>query len=184
MIKVFRLRTNVNEYQYFLPERREDEATLWMDCSSRSSDWSAPPVFVYKPLHKKGDFYNFNSSTLITSTKATQVLYPYLERAGELLPLSYDNELFTVLNVTECINCLHQDKTEWVKSKEGKDKLWIKNYVFHPDRFSESDIFKIPETCKSEILVVEGLKDPKDEFRHIVESASLQGLVFEEIWSV
>lgn len=182
MIKVYRIKTNVNEYQYFLPEKEEDESKLWMDCSSKVSNWSAPPMFIYKPLHKRGDFYNFNSSALIISPKATQVLYPYLESAGELLPVTYNNELFTLLNVTQCINCLHQQKTEWVQSKESGDNLWIRRYAFHPDRFSESDIFKIPETCKSEILVVEGLKDPKDELRYVVQSTGLQGLIFEEIW--
>lgn len=153
-----------------------------MDCSLKASNWFPPPVFVYQPLHQKGDFYNYNSSALITNPKATQALYRYLEMAGELLPLPHNGEVFTMLNVTECINCLNQQKTEWVQSKEKGDNLWIKKYVFHTDRFSESDIFKLPETCKSETLVVEGLKDPKDEFRYIVESAGLLGLLFEEIW--
>jgi len=182
MIKVYRLKVDVNKYQYFLPEQEEYEAKLWMDCISKADNWLPPPVFVYKPFHKKGDFYSFNSSALITSPKATQVLYPFLEVAGELLPLPYQGELFTLLNVTECIDCLHQQKTEWMQSKDTGDNLWIKKYVFHTNRFSESDIFKIPETCKSEILIVEGLKDPKDEFRYAVESAGLQGIVFEEIW--
>jgi hypothetical protein len=183
MIRVYRIRSDVNHYQYFLPENDEELPKLRMDCVPRAENWSPPPVFVYEPLHKKGDFYNFNSSSLITSPKATQALYPYLEIAGELLSLPYKDEVYTLLNVTECINCLDQQRTEWVKGKDKGDNLFIKSYAFYPDRFSESDIFKIPETCLSEILVVEGLKDQKDEFRYVVESAGLQGLIFEEIWN-
>jgi hypothetical protein len=182
MIKVYRIKSDVNKYQYFLPEKEEDESRLWMDCSSKGDTWLPPPVFVYKPIHKKGDFYSFNSSAIITSPKATQVLYPFLEAAGELLPLTYKGEQFTLLNVTECIDCLYHQKTEWVQSKDAGENLWINKYVFHTNRFSESDIFKIPETCKSEILVVEGLKDPKDEFKHAIESAGLEGMIFEEVW--
>lgn len=98
------------------------------------------------------------------------------------MPLSYNGEIYTVLNVTECINCLDQQNTEWVLGKDTETNLLIKRYVFHNNRFSESDIFKIPETCKSEILVVEGRKDPRDEFMYAVESADLKGLLFEQIW--
>lgn len=182
MIKVYRIKCDVNQYQYFLPEWEEDESKLWADCNPKINNWSPPSVFVYKPLYKKGDFYNFNSNVLITSPKATQALYSYLAMAGELLPIPYSGEIFTLLNVTECVNCLCQQKTDWVRSKETGDNLWIKNYVFHTDRFPESSIFKIPETCKSEILVADGLKDPRDEFRYTYETAGLQGLIFEEIW--
>ncbi len=97
------------------------------------------------------------------------------------MPLPYENEVFTVLNVTECINCLDREKTEWEYAKGSGKKLWIKKYAFHHDRFS-STIFKIPETCMSEILIVEGLRGPEDEFKQTVEAAGLQGLIFEKIW--
>lgn len=181
-MKVFRVTNDVNRYQYFLPEHEEDWQRLVFDCQPRLSDWTAPAIFIYKPKHKAGDFYQFNADALITSPHATDVLRFHLEMAGELLPLFYEGEEYTILNITECINCLDSEKTRWERAQKGK-RLWPNKYVFHPDRFSESMIFKIPETCKAEVLLVEGLHEPEYEFRNVVLQAGLTGLVFEELWS-
>ena len=100
--------------------------------------------------------------------------------AGELLPLPYQGQEYTLLNVTECINCLDEEHTEWVYHLGTK--IQIAKYVFHPDRFSESTIFKIPQTRRGEILTVEGLKDPEDEFKYVVEKEGLKGIEFEMLW--
>jgi hypothetical protein len=104
--------------------------------------------------------------------------------AGELLPLPHRGEVFTVLNITECINCLDHNRTRWVLGKSTGARIRIKEYAFHPNRFSESVLFKIPETCKADVLVVEGLPGCEvEEFRYVVEQNGLEGLLFEEIWS-
>lgn len=181
-MRVYRLRFDVNNYQYFLPEREEDWPTLYMDCSPRSNNWKPIPVYIYQPKLKRGNFYSYTSGALITDPYATNILRTHFEKAGELLSLPYEEEVFTVLNVTECINCLDQDRTEWVYGKTTGERIKIKSYQFHLDRFSEFNIFKIPETCKAEILVVEGLKNPEDEFKYEVKSSGLQGLIFDMIW--
>jgi hypothetical protein len=129
-----------------------------------------------------GDFYNFGSSLLITSPRATEILRPHLEAAGELLPLPYQGLTYYLLNVTLCINCLDHDRTEWIIGKSTGKRIGIRRYEFQPDRFAESDLFKIPETCKAEILCVQGRKDPRDSFWHAIEANRLKGLRFEEIW--
>ncbi|MGE5265212.1 MAG: hypothetical protein ACM3S0_17675 [Acidobacteriota bacterium] len=102
--------------------------------------------------------------------------------AGELLPLPYEGEEYTVRNVLECINCLDQKKTEWVYGQTTGERIEIKKYAFHRNRFSESRIFKIPETSKAEVLVVEWKEDSSDEFKYAVEEAGLRGLLFQTIW--
>ena len=181
-MKVYRLKTDVERYQYFLADPREDENLLVMDCKPKSQEWKPPGVFIYEPKHEPGDFYNFGSSLLITNPRATELLRIHLETAGELLPLPYEDSIYYALNVTLCINCLNHERTEWILGKSTGKKIGISRYSFWYDRFSESDLFKIPETCKSEILYVEGLKDPEDSFRFVVESNGLKGLLFEEIW--
>jgi hypothetical protein len=110
------------------------------------------------------------------------VLHQHFATAGELLPLPYEGEVYTLLNITECINCLDHEQTEWIYGKSTGARIGIKKYVFHQERFSESDLFKIPETCTSEVLVVEGLKDIRDGFKYAVEASGLQGLIFELVW--
>ncbi len=180
-MRVYRVRNDVNRYQFFLPDHEKGGSDLYgMDGTPKAQTWSPPSVFILHPKHEAGDFYQYYSNVLISSPRATAALRWHLERAGELLPLPYEGEVFTVLNVTECINVLDQEKTEWVYS-EGR-RLHIKKYAFHPRRFTETTLFKIPETCKAEVLVVTG-QSSLGEFRDAVEQAGLRGLIFEELWS-
>jgi len=91
--------------------------------------------------------------------------------------------MFSLFNVTECINCLDQDKTEWEYGETTGKPIRIVSYAFHKDRMSESSIFKIPETANGEILCYDGARDPEDEFKPYVESHGITGLEFTEIWS-
>jgi hypothetical protein len=63
------------------------------------------------------------------------------------------------------------------------ERLGIEEHQFHAIRFSESTVFKIPETAMAEILTVSGLKDPEDEFESVVEDEGLEGILFEKVWS-
>ena len=181
MITVYRIKNDIDQFQYFLTKKKDEYNRLNMDGTPKFKNWSPPSVYIYRPKHQKGDFYNTSSGSLISNPGATEILRPQYKAAGELLPLPYKQEIYTILNVTACINCLDQERTKWIYSKATNTRLMIEKYAFHSDRFT-SNIFKIPETCMSEVLVVEGLKSTKDEFRYIVESNRLRGLIFEKIW--
>jgi len=180
-VRVYRIINDVDHYQYFLVQRKEDIPKLIFDCTPRKAKWDPPEVFVLYPRHRVGDFYQFDSSILITSPRATKALRWHLERAGELLPLPYEGSTYTLLNVTECIDVLDVNKSEFVYSPSGH-RIGIKRYAFHADRFTETSLFKIPQTDKSEILVVEGMFD-LGEFREAVEENKLKGLIFTELWN-
>jgi hypothetical protein len=182
MIRVFRVKNDVDNFQYFLTENESDAPKLMMDGTPKSNIWSPPPVYLFQPKLQKGDFFNFYLDILISSPRATELLHNLFVEAGELLPLPYNDEVFTLLNVTECINCLDQSNTKWIVNETTNVRVMIGHYAFHTNRFSESCLFKIPETSKGEILVVEGLRDPKDEFRYKVDKLGLKGLKFQLLW--
>lgn len=179
-MQVYQFRNDVNHYQYFLAEEVAEEIHLRTDCAEREVSWTSPKVYIYKPFHKKGDLFHFSDSGPIFGPSATEKLRMHLEMAGELLPLSYQGEIYTLLNVTECINCLDQEKTEWVTAPDGT-RLWPGRYVFHPDRFSESDIFKIPETYRAEVLVID--RDDDEGFVAALKEHNIQGYTLELLWS-
>jgi hypothetical protein len=182
-MKVYRIQTDVNRFQYFLPEREEDALSLLMDCTPIQTTWQAPPIFIYKPRLIAGDFYSFSGGTLITSPRASEALATFLEMAGEVLPLPYKTTIFTLLNVTECIDCLDHDRSEWLVDEATGVRLLPTKYVFHPERFSTSRLFKIPETCRGEILVVDRDQGDEEEFLGVVRQEQLQGLEVTELWS-
>jgi len=174
-----------NDFQYLLLANsgltRSEQFRF--DCTP-ISNWQAPAVFSYKPKLRAGDFWGFEMlrATWATTPQATDKLREFLLMAGQPLPLPFEGKEFSVLNVTECINCLDTTKTDWIHEKSTGKPVRIAKYAFHSDRMSESSIFKIPETAKSEILCYEGLKDSADEFKGFVEANRMTGLRFEEIW--
>lgn len=176
-MRVYRIENDVNHFQYFLPQKGENVFALLTDCTPKAIGWSPPSVYIHEPRHKAGDFYNFELDHVITNPQATVALYAHLIAAGELLPLFYQDEQFTLLNVLQCVDCLDH------KLSERQPGHYIK-HVFQSHLLAQvqSTIFKIPQARKSEVLVVEGLRSPEEEFRYTVEAAGLRGLLFTELW--
>jgi hypothetical protein len=184
-MKIYRLRHDANNYQSLSP----DDPTIWetnrleFDCSPKAKDWISPPVHSSAPALPEGDFWTLGPGSLVVRPQATEKVRTHLELAGELLPVAYKMRNFTLLNVTECVDALDPSTTEWIIGEESGKKIMIERYGFFQSRVPESTLFKIPETCRGEILVVEGIKDPEDEFKHVVESTGMKGLFFELLWS-
>lgn len=182
-MKVYRVRPDVNRFQYFMFENGSDglsDRMTFDGSSGKSEAWVPPAVFIYKPKHKKGNFLElWGTGSLVVDEIALNQLRDLLEMSGELLPLPHKNSMYHVLNVTECFNILDDNKTQWLYEPSSGP---IKSYAFHANRFSESPLFKIPETCRTDILTIEGMKDPDDEFKPRVEKLGLTGLVFDELW--
>lgn len=183
-MKIYRVRPDVNKYQYFMLEDQALELSDMMSfdgTAGKAETWIAPSVYIYKPKQKMGNFLAlWGTDAVVVDDSALEQLLDLLEMCAELLPLPYKDKLYHVLNVTECINVLDEHRTQWVYEKGSGP---IKKYAFHANRLTEAPLFKIPETCKSEILTCEGLKDPDDEFKGRVERLGLKGLIFEEVCS-
>ena len=186
-MRIYRVKCDVNNYQSFHLEKPDewDLETGTFDGRPRSSEWCDPGVYVLHPKLKRGNFFSLGGSvgTFIVDVSTARELGDLLERSGELLPLTHKGEQFYVVNVTECINVLDDENTEWVYGRTTGAKIDIKRYAFHANRLTETPLFKIPETCRAEILTFEGLKAPEDEFKFRVESSGLTGLIFDELWS-
>src|ERR1035441_5155480 len=177
-MEIFRIRLNSNEFQSFLPA----DTSIWrtealrMDCKPKLAEWKAPEIYIHNPKRERGNFFHLCSGAFVTDSAATEGLRSVLEMAGELLPLVHKGSPFFLLNVLECVNCLDLQNTTWVTGKTTGARIRILEYQFNAQRLSESTLFKIPETAASEVLCVEGLKDPEDEFKAQVEGSGFKGL--------
>ena len=183
-MNIYRLRIDVNKFQSFFLEQEDalslDE--LSFNGNYRLESWSDPGVYVMHPKLKKGNFLGFGdaSGTFIVDAKASDVLADLLEMSGELLPFTCQGEPFHVVNVTEVVNVLDDERTQWVYEKGSGP---VESYVFHENRLTETPLFKIPLGNSIDVFTVEGMKDPDDEFKGRVEQSGLLGLTFEKVWS-
>lgn len=185
-MNVYRIWCDVNKFQSLEIDGEYDlkllEATTF-DATSKIETWAPPSVFVLYPKLKKGNFLGLFPGTWAVDSQAVEVLEDFFEMSGELLPLPYEQELLQVVNVTECINVLDQKHTKWHIHEPTGTKIYVESFSFHARRLGDEPLFKIPETCKSNIYTIERCGDPECEFKARVEQAGLTGLIFQKIWS-
>jgi hypothetical protein len=185
-MNVLRIEVDVNEYQsvYLSDADAWSLDQMTFDCSPRLDGWDAPEVYVLHPKKKRGDFFGFGEGigTIVITESTRDKLADLLEMSAECLPLRCGNETLYVVNVIECVNALDESRSKRDVYPDGSPAR-ILEFAFHSRRFTETPLFKIPETCKIHILTIEGMKDQDDEFKGRVESLGLQGLEFDLLWS-
>lgn len=182
-MKVYRVVPDVSRFEKLFPDDDKvwETGLLTFDGTPKGATWQPPKVFVLEPKLSKGNFRAFAAGALVADATACLAL-ENLDEFAELLPLPYGGDILQVMNVTGCFNVLDEEKTRWVYGQSTGKPIRIAKYVFKSSRFTEVPLFKIPETCRGEILTIEGLKDPEDEFKFNVESKGLTGLLFKELW--
>jgi len=182
-MKVFKIRADVSKYQSIGLVDEDLWATdrLTFDCSAKN-DWEPIKCYVQNPKLPRGNFLHLCPGLLVCDHQTLEGMEDIFEMAGEVLSFELESgdRLFGI-NVLECVNALDSENTEWRVSSSGA-KTGIKRHAFHRSRFSESTLFKVPETSRGELLSYAELKDKNDEFKGRYQELGLTGLVFEELW--
>lgn len=176
-MKIYNVRTNINEYQYL--EHKFDandtsmqlhDADILCRCQHITESLTPPEVISTRPKLKRPEFWNFAPFfTFAVSPASLEKVRHFLEEAGELLPLPYQSQVFSVLNVLRCVDYqvfpelapgrLHQAKAEGnIPHSIFRDLNRVKLYV------SETD------------------GNPATEFKAYVEHAGMTGLIFRQVW--
>ena len=180
-MKVYRVRHDVNNYQSLFTNDKQFY-DIRFDCTNKAATWNPPQMFVLEPLLKEGDFISLpgGAHLVVRQTGLSKVRRFFME-AGELLPISFQGQELTLLNITRCFNYLDHDHSLFLKTAQGVN-VYPKKYVFYADRWAECSLFKIPETRAGEVLTLEVASDPECEFKAAYEHYKMTGLKFELLW--
>jgi len=156
---------------------------LSFDCITKKNEFDNIEWYVFNPKKKKCNFYTGISGALVFDQEIYDSdLINLFEMAGEILPIKLESgEILYALNVLECVNMLNQNETIYDIYDDGQ-KGRILKYSFYENCLSESSIFKIPETSKTEILTYSNVKNPDDEFYTAYKDSGFTGLVFELLY--
>lgn len=184
---VYEIVCDVNNFQSFAAVDEKiatevmvnEQALLRFDGRSKEEGWTPPEVKILKPRLKRGDFFALVPGTFVASPEAWEKAAMFLEMAGEILPLPYQGHEYGILNITDCRDCLDEQKSTWAKMSFGK---MLRKPYFAPNLFGESSIFKLPQH-PGRIYCYEASRDPESEFKAFVEKEKLTGLSFREVWS-
>lgn len=152
------------------------------ECEPMLERWKPPAMCLVNPVRRAPDlWYVGTEAAIAASAKAFKHIQKQFSMAGECLPLPAEGQQLTLLNVTECVNCLDHERSRFFSGRSGSKLIPLK-YAFHKDRFGKSSIFKIPE-MNGIILCLERDGDPGSEFKAAVEQHRLVGLTFEQLWN-
>ncbi len=183
MLSVYRVEPDP-DYQSLVPVDAEGLAerlnSIWRFDGSEinAHDWGTPQVRVANAEKAVPDIWSaIRGNNFAFSHRATRVLQTFLDQSGEQLPLQVGGKHLVFLNVSYVVNCLNKKLSIADADCPGE----FKQYVFRPQRL-EYPLFKIPETCAWELLVVEGTDDSNHDFKPLVEKHGLKGLRFIKLW--
>ena len=185
-MKIFQILTDSNNVQLVQPtnEKISDDLNFFnFSCAPLFPDWKELEVYVYNPKTKPKNFYSMPSGILVFDEKVLEVCQTVFEMAGEILPLQVEiRQKLYILNPLQCMNGLDYERTVWYYYERTGRKGNILKYKFHEWRIqNESTIFKIPETCKTDIFCFTDERDEDDQFYYLYHKHNLTGLIFKEI---
>jgi hypothetical protein len=110
-------------------------------------------------------------------------LRPFLEQAGELFPVDYNGQIFTVTNITLFLDALDYSKAEFPAHSANRPPTRVARYAFSEDALSGRALFKLSEDWGRNIYVVEDSRSPSRGFRQTVLESGLVGLHWRLLWS-
>lgn len=188
-MKIYRIKLIADQCQWVMPSDPEFVARggVFFDGTPKSADWSPPEFYIHNPVAPKSNFYILNPSALCFDKEISKhpLLVAFFEMAGEILPIRLESggQLY-VFNITGCINALDQHETVWRLNPNTAAKVAITKYAFRPERRSESSLFKLPETRRSEILLMNNCSVALNgDFISAYQESGLVGLDFEQVWT-
>jgi hypothetical protein len=185
-MKVYKIDIDHNKIQLVLPDIEGLDILKYkiFDGKKKADFWNESIWYVFNPTIEPTNFISMGvvNALIFDQTVYDSELYPMLERAGEILPITLKDKTYYVLNITEVINVLDTQKTVW-KIQDDGSKGDISNYYFLKRRFTNSSLFKIPETHTTEIFTYQDSVMLEEDFYSVYQKLNYTGLVFHEVFS-
>lgn len=126
---------------------------------------------VDKPI---GDVFSVQISSFILNEKSYRVLYPYIKNEVQIFKIKSEDENLYVVNVTNIIDCLDYDKSEFKRFTSSGRIMEVTKYAFKERLLKNAFIFKLPEFSNNLNYVTE-------DFKKVVEENNIKGFKFEEL---
>ena len=189
---VYKLVIDSNNYQSLV---LENDNIKWgaggLEFAGRPllNGWATPRFRIYDPQRDRGDFTGLGPGAIVVTNPIPGRLETMYEIAGELLPVGDNLPELSILNVTDCSDCIDYDQSEWIRGKKSGSAIRATSLVFKQSLIPESRIFKVacqpgyPQYVKTTLFTHTGMGDEEDDFKYQVESLGLRGLKFEHVWS-
>jgi hypothetical protein len=126
----------------------------------------------------RADFMYFKPGTLVASAELIDKYFAIWEGC-EFVALDINGQAYCAVNVVHVVNALDPERS--CPASQPLRTAEISAYVFRPKRLRSPEIFKLPETAASEILVA-SRPDSEDDLIAVCRRDGLTGLKFQRLW--
>lgn len=157
---------------------RKASKTTWRFGGHRvAGKWDPLEVYSREPTLILPDIWGL-LQTFAFEDRAAAKVRKFLDQSCQEFKLPFGGRNLVVANVVYVLDCLDVEKS---KFDEDIPEI-VDQFAFHVDRI-DYPLFKIPQTMHHDILTIEGISSPDDEFKATIEKHGLKGLKFVELWS-
>ncbi len=120
-------------------------------------------------------------ANLILGPHATSLVKDVVSDVAELLPVPFNDEVWSLLNVYNVIGAVDKSNCQYKIRKNGKVGS-LQKLAFYPDKVPHAKLFKVPENPTSVYFAEHHPDDSADNFKNIVEKNKLSGIKFISVW--
>ena len=168
------MRFNLEQYDWVTYQDLDYESIRSLDGRSMRHSWS--PLAVMRLY--EGKYSNapcFVPHIPVFDRSAVNVLQDLISDDAEVLPLVSADGEFYAINVTQVLNCIDYEASEYEKFTDSNKIMLFTKYAFNKHAVQGKHIFRI---------VDEPLRSPfvSDEFRDKVIQSGLTGFNFKLVW--
>lgn len=174
-MKIWILDCDVDNYENLTWKDKIDiDYIQSFDGAAKKENWN--PVKVKRMYDR--EFSNtpgLSPHIPVFDEKAISVLGDLIIGNAEILPIDCENGKFYAINVTNVIDCIDYEKSQFRTFRDGKRIMKFEKYVFIKEKIEGMNLFKIKD---------EPLKRPfvSEKFREKVIDNNLIGFKFELAW--
>jgi len=132
--------------------------------------------------HKDPDIsYISHAGSLIISPRTHDLIAPLVNDVAELLPVSFDNETWYLLNVFNQVTALDKANSQYKIYSSGKVG-WLTKAAFLADKVPHNKLFKIPENPARIYFAEHHQDNDENSIKNIIEKNNLFGIKFVKVF--
>ncbi len=143
----------------------------WFDDDGRNIDKYKDPDISYIS----------HPGSLIISPRTHNLITPVVNDVAELLPISFNNETWYLLNVFNQVSALDKANSQYKIYSSGKVG-WLTKVAFIADKVPYNKLFKIQENPARIYFAEHHQDDDENSIKNIIEENNLFGIKFVKVF--
>ena len=111
----------------------------------------------------------------IFSDRVKDVIEEMIGNSVEFLPTITDEGVFWLVNITNVVNCIDYEKSQFRSFSSSGRIMVFEKYSFVEEKVRNEDIFRIVDMPYYRPFV-------SDRFKEVIEANDFKGFIFKLVW--